>query len=129
MYRISHNCFFSLPVIDVQATSKRLKEIREERGITVAEIQQMLGMQNPQSIYTWENPNRKYLPCLENLVALAKIYDVSLDDLIIIKKEDAPMYVCDSQFMAGTSEDIAIFIKNNASAKVQEAIRQYYNLG
>ena len=45
---------FSIPVIDVPATSKRLKELRESQKITVAQIQKLLGMENPQSIYTWE---------------------------------------------------------------------------
>ena len=48
---------FSIPVIDVPATSKRLKELRESQNITVAQIQKLLGMENPQSIYTWENAN------------------------------------------------------------------------
>ena len=74
---------FSIPVIDVPATSKRLKELRESHNITVAQIQKLLGMENPQSIYTWENANEKYLPRLDNLVTLAKLYKVSLDELII----------------------------------------------
>jgi transcriptional regulator with XRE-family HTH domain len=127
MYRISHDNGFTLPVIDVQATSKRLKEIREKRGFTVADIQKIFGMQNPQSIYTWENPNLKYLPCLENLIALAKIYGVSIDDLIVIEEDDSSMYLCDSQLVSCISEDIMMFIKNNASKRVQEAIWFFYN--
>ena len=128
MYRISGDIGFSLPVIDVQATSKRLKDIREEKGIAVADIQQMMGMQNPQSIYTWENPNRKYLPCLENLIALAKIYSVSLDDLIVLKNDGGSMSVCEPQLVGDVAEEIKAFVKSNASRKVQEAIWQFYDL-
>lgn len=128
MYRISGDIGFSLPVIDVQATSKRLKDIREEKGIAVADIQQMMGIQNPQSIYTWENPNRKYLPCLENLIALAKIYGVSLDDLIVLKKDDGSMSVCEPQLVGDVAEEIKVFVRDNASRKVQEAIWQFYDL-
>ncbi|MBO4629091.1 MAG: helix-turn-helix transcriptional regulator, partial [Treponema sp.] len=74
------NMNFRAPVIDVCATSKNLKSLREGRGISVSEIQKMFGMENPQSVYNWENPEKKYLPCLDNLVFLAKIYKVSLDD-------------------------------------------------
>ena len=70
---------FHTPVIDVSATSKNIKSLREERGITVSEIQKMFGMENPQSIYNWENPEKKTLPCIDNLILLAKIYKVTLD--------------------------------------------------
>lgn len=127
MYRISSDINFSLPVIDVQATSKKLKDLRESRGLTVSDIQRMMGMQNPQSIYTWENPQRKYLPCLENLIALAKIYGVSLDDLIVLKNSESPMSVCEPHLLTSISEDLAAFIKNNASENVQEALHQFYS--
>ena len=47
---------FSIPTIDVPATSQNLKKLRENNNITVAQIQKLLGMENPQSIYIWENP-------------------------------------------------------------------------
>ena len=59
---------FSFPVIDVPATSKNLKKLRESQGISVANLQQLLEMTNPQSIYTWEDSGSKYLPRLDNLV-------------------------------------------------------------
>ena len=83
------NMNFRTPVIDVTATSKNLKSLREGRGISVSEIQNMFGMENPQSIYNWENPERKTLPCIDNLVLLAKIYKVTLDELIVIKEDDS----------------------------------------
>ena len=64
---------FTIPVIDVPATSRNLKLLREKKGLSVAEIQKVLGMENPQSIYTWENQENKYLPRLDNLVTLAKL--------------------------------------------------------
>ncbi|MBR0100427.1 MAG: hypothetical protein IJP90_12055 [Treponema sp.] len=48
------NPLFTIPVIDVPATSKNLKLLREKHNITVAEIQKLFGMENPQSIYTWD---------------------------------------------------------------------------
>ena len=42
-------------------------------------------MENPQSIYDWENPNKKNLPRIDNLVTLAQFYNKKIDDLIVIK--------------------------------------------
>ena len=64
---------FSVPVIDVEATSQNLKRLREERNIKVSEIQKSLNMTYPQAIYTWENPDEKILPTLDHLVALSTI--------------------------------------------------------
>lgn len=110
---------FSTPVIDVPATSKKLKELRESRDISVAQLQKILGMENPQSIYTWESSENKYLPRLDNLVALAKLYDVSMDEMIVVKmrKNDALAVSAPS-----------VFISINASLETKLALENYYIL-
>ena len=120
---------FSIPVIDVPATSKRLKELRESHNITVAQIQKLLGMENPQSIYTWENANEKYLPRLDNLVALAKLYKVSLDELIVIKSEksEALPIKRPTQPYAIAQETLDFIILNTTSDKTKSALEHYYN--
>ena len=119
---------FSIPVIDVPATSKRLKELRESHNITVAQIQKLLGMENPQSIYTWENANEKYLPRLDNLVSLAKLYKVTLDDLIVIKTEktDTLQIKRPTPPYAITQETLD-FINNNTNHDTKLALEKYYN--
>ncbi|MBR4600690.1 MAG: helix-turn-helix transcriptional regulator, partial [Treponema sp.] len=67
LYKISPT--FSFPVIDVEATSKNLKFLREERKIKVSELQKMFNLEYPQAIYNWENPDAKTLPRIDNLVA------------------------------------------------------------
>ena len=118
---------FRVPVIDVTATSKNLKALRESLGITVSEIQKMFGMENPQSVYNWENPEKKYLPCLDNLVFLAKIYKVSLDDLIVIKEDDdSGMIIKEPRPSYGISDETLDFIHNNASDAVRFALGKYF---
>lgn len=119
---------FSIPIIDVPATSKRLKELRESHNITVAQIQKLLGMENPQSIYTWENASEKYLPRLDNLVTLAKLYKVSIDELIVLKTEntDALPIKRPTPPYAITQETLA-FIIRTTSDKTKSALEHYYN--
>ncbi|MBQ5450721.1 MAG: helix-turn-helix transcriptional regulator, partial [Treponema sp.] len=121
---------FELPVIDVAETSKNLKKLRVQHGISVAEIQRLLGMENPQSIYTWENSDCKYLPRLDNLVTLAKLYKVSLDDLIVIKTEKADaLSVGQPCVFSGLSSEDMSFLQENASQEVSLALENYYALG
>lgn len=74
------------PVIDIPATSRRLKEIREKRGLKIADVQKLFNFEYPQAVYDWENPEKKTLPRIENLVFLAKIYGVSIDELIVYEE-------------------------------------------
>ena len=121
---------FELPVIDVAETSKNLKKLRVQHGISVAEIQRLLGMENPQSIYTWENSDCKYLPRLDNLVTLAKLYKVSLDDLIVIRTEKADaLSVGQPCVFSGLSSEDMSFLQENASREVSLALENYYALG
>ena len=76
---------FEKPIIDVEKTSIKLKEIRESNGTKVSQLQHLFSMENPQSIYNWENPNKKSLPRIDNFVTLAQFYNVKIDDLIIVK--------------------------------------------
>lgn len=121
---------FELPVIDVAETSKNLKKLRVQHGISVAEIQQLLGMENPQSIYMWENSACKYLPRLDNLVTLAKLYKVSLDDLIVVRTEKTDaLSVSQPCVFSGLSSEYRSFLQENASREVSLALENYYALG
>ncbi len=119
---------FSFPVIDVPATSKNLKKLRESRGISVATLQQFLEMQNPQSIYTWENSNNKYLPRLDNLIILSKLYKVSIDDLIILQEsEDSVLSISESRSPYGYKSETLDYIRINASKNVRIALGKYFD--
>ena len=119
---------FSFPVIDVPATSKNLKKLRESHGISVANLQQLLDMANPQSIYTWEDSNNKYLPRLDNLVILSKIYKVSIDELIVLKESnEVVLSISESCPPYGFNPETLDYIKMNASKNVQIALGKYFD--
>jgi len=124
-YKINPN--FSIPVIDVPATSKNLKNLRESHNFTVAQVQKLLGMENPQSIYNWENAESKYLPRLDNLVFLAKLYEVSIDELLVIKMEKTDgMAVCEPGMPFGILQETLEFITQTTSPAMKIAIEKYY---
>ena len=120
---------FSIPTIDVPATSQNLKKLRENNNITVAQLQMLLGMENPQSIYTWENPEKKYLPRIDNLITLAKLYKVTLDEIIIIKEEETTdLLLNEKEPDFGIQKEILDFIRVNSNSDTKSALKNYYGL-
>lgn len=72
-----------IPVIDMKQTGKRIEEIRTQRGISVRELQNMLGFATPQAIYKWQRGET--LPAVENLTVLAFVLEVGIDDLLVVR--------------------------------------------
>ena len=70
-----------IPVIDIVSTGQRIKEVRKASGISVRELQDILGLTNPQAIYAWQNG--KCMPTIDNLVILSAVFDVTLDEMIV----------------------------------------------
>lgn len=60
---------------------------RKKAGISVRQLQKIMGFTNPQAIYKWQNG--KCLPSIDNLVALASILGVTIDELLIYGDDDA----------------------------------------
>ena len=120
--------YFSYPIIDVEATSLRLKELREKRNITISTLQSLFSFSHPQAIYAWENPKSKTLPRLDNLVTLAKLYDVSLDDLIIVgNRHNNFISVCEKRIPFGVPEETLTFIRQNSSHQALIALGSFFN--
>ena len=118
-----------IPVIDVEATSKKLKSIRVQHDISVAEMQKLFAMENPQSIYNWENPDKKTLPCLDNLVILAKLYQVQIDELLVISEDTSSVDSVKEQAEPfNISIETIAFITQHSSKEVLVALEKYYGV-
>ena len=86
-------------------------------------------MTYPQAIYTWENPDEKILPTLDHLVGLSKIYEVPIDEMIVIKyANDASLTVKEQQPFYGIEKEILNFIANISSSDTKSALENYYRL-
>ncbi|MBR3671709.1 MAG: helix-turn-helix transcriptional regulator [Spirochaetia bacterium] len=119
----------NIPVIDVAETSRRFKSLREQHNLSVAKLQKIFSMENPQSIYNWENPEKKVLPCLDNLVILAKLYQVRIDELLVIREDTSSVDSVKEQAEPfNISVETIAFIKQNSSEKVLAALEKYYGV-
>ena len=64
-------------------TGQNIQSLRQQRGITVRQLQGMLGFATPQAIYNWQHGVS--LPTVDNLVALASIFAVPVETILEIR--------------------------------------------
>ena len=70
-----------IPIIDMDATGENIKRIRKSKGISVKELQDVFGFNNPQAIYKWQNG--KSVPTVDNIVVLASVLGTTVNDIIV----------------------------------------------
>lgn len=72
----------TIPAIDMVATGKNIAKLRKDAGLTVRDLQEMFGFTTPQAIYKWQHGAA--MPTIDNLVALAVVFNVPIDDIIVV---------------------------------------------
>lgn len=80
----------NFPMIDLCATGKRIKEVREQKGITVKALQAFLGFNEPVSIYKWQRG--ECLPTFDNMYAMACLFGVGIDDLLVGNRQEVFLF-------------------------------------
>ncbi len=71
----------NLPVIDMVKTGQNISRLRRQAGLSVRDLQDIFGFATPQAIYKWQQGVA--LPTIDNLVALAAVLQVRLDDILV----------------------------------------------
>ncbi len=74
----------SKPVIDLQATGEKIKQLRILKGLSVHDLQILLDFEYPQAIYLWEAG--KTFPTIENLMLLSQIFKVYILEIVVRKQ-------------------------------------------
>ena len=71
-----------LPSVNMIKTGKNITKLRQNAGLSVRDLQRILGFGTPQAIYKWQNGLS--LPTIDNLVVLATIFEVTIDEIIAV---------------------------------------------
>ena len=99
----------NFPMIDLCATGKRIKEVREQKGITVKALQAFLGFNEPVSIYKWQRG--ECLPTFDNMYAMACLFGVGIDDLLVGNRQEVVfLHLSLGTEVAGISDPIKYLI-------------------
>ncbi len=70
------------PTINMAATGANIKALLKARGLKVADVQIICGFNTPQAIFKWMRGDA--MPSIDNLVILAHMLGVTIDQIIII---------------------------------------------
>ena len=73
----------NIPTIDMVRTGNNIARLRVEAGLSVRDLQRILGFATPQAIYKWQQG--RALPTLDNLVVLAAVLGVKIDDILVYR--------------------------------------------
>ena len=72
----------TIPAIDMAATGRNITKLRQDAGLSVKDLQMLFGFTTPQAIYKWQHGTA--MPTIDNVVVLAVVFDVPIDDIIIV---------------------------------------------
>lgn len=72
----------AMPTINMVATGMNITRLRKSAGLSVRDLADILGFATPQAVYKWQNGVA--LPTLDNLVVLAAIFNVTMDQIIVV---------------------------------------------
>lgn len=73
--------YSQFPVIDLPATGANIRRLRQTKGLSVRDLQQFFGFEEPQAIYKWQRGQS--LPAVDNLYALSALLDVPMNDILV----------------------------------------------
>ena len=72
-------------IVDMKKTGAHIKELFEERNISVIEIRNELGLKSKQSVYRWYDG--KAMPTIDHLYTLSRMLKVPVDELLVFTTE------------------------------------------
>lgn len=78
-----------IPMIDTIGTGRNIAILRKRAGLSVADLQDVFGFATPQAIYKWQRGMT--LPTIDNLVVLAEVFGVTMDEIIVLARENERM--------------------------------------
>lgn len=79
--------------IDMLMTGQLIKRLVSERGYSVSEIQEKLGLSCPQPIYRWYKGQN--LPSVDNLYILSSMLGLHMEDFLI--QSDEALYIVEKR--------------------------------
>ena len=77
----------TFPTINMVKTGQNIIDLRQQMGLSVRDLQDIFGFTTPQAIYKWQHGTA--MPSIDNLVVLAAVFHVHVDDILVIELDSA----------------------------------------
>ena len=68
--------------VDMVRTGQNIGRLRKQAGLSTAALQAALGLASPRAIFKWQRGD--CLPTVDNLVVMAALFGVRIDDILVI---------------------------------------------
>ena len=75
-----------IPTIDMVKTGQNIQRLRQNVGLSVKDLQDIFDFATPQAIYKWQHGVT--MPTIDNLIVLAVIFQVRIDDILITNQDE-----------------------------------------
>ena len=72
-----------MPIIDAKRTGEKIGVLRDAAGLDNAAISDAMGFTTRNAVYKWLKGDA--LPTLDNMLILANLFGVKIDDIIVVK--------------------------------------------
>lgn len=72
-----------MATVDMEQTGKNIERMMKDRNMTPKDMQRAFGFGTVNTIYTWIRG--KKVPNIDNIVQMAEIFDVKMDDIVAVK--------------------------------------------
>ena len=72
-----------MPMIDMVATGKNIRNFRIAAGMTIKDIQDVCGV-SAAAVTKWQKGDA--IPTIDNMIILADVWDIRIDDIIVVTK-------------------------------------------
>ena len=76
----------NMPAIDMAGKGKGISALRQAKGLSVRDLQDIFGFTTPQAIYKWQHGSA--MPTIDNLVVLSVVFGVKVDDILVVDMTD-----------------------------------------
>ena len=70
--------------IDMSATGSNISRLRKEKGISIRQIQEVMGFNTPQAIFKWQRGES--LPALDNMIILSDLLETPIEKIVVVTK-------------------------------------------
>ena len=70
--------------INMTETGNNICRLRKEKGITVKQIQEVMGFNTPQAIFKWQRGET--MPSLDNMLVLSELFGKKIEEIVVIEK-------------------------------------------
>lgn len=71
------------PIIDLDATGKRIKAHMTRTGLSAVDVQKELNLTCVATVYHWIHGRN--LPTIDNLVVLSRLFGCRVDDILVVR--------------------------------------------